>query len=592
MHQIGSIAMERFKDRHADAYNTFVDVWRDYSQYVIEMEERNPDGVSQLKPAKAKADLEELAVKDGFLTLPPKPLMGQIDYPEGGKMKVKLVRSFLSYNYGAPRKIMSEAPIDRNHTGLAGGDTSSGVPYGQIGVKPSEFADEHFWPPNIAIKDPSGMKKEELEVLLEHWRKRQLTEHPSNIFRFRQIRKGRTGSLIPAAYDEDHSSVIVPIAVPADVAPTATIGSIPPKARKAKRTSRKQKGNIPKTPAIVDDALSDEEVHDGDAGDEDDNDMGGGTLDQSEDVEEDIFPTGELSNSVEQQDICAVPNGTLAGMQFAGIQHRNTNHPCNGTDLNIESQSATRYDDGNNYRMDMEAGGAIVRQNITFNCDDASTGYQYSDVVGMGQANISHAQPPTMLEELYDNNYPYTEGNGMAWITNGGMENNSAVAYSSNSYAGHNIGWDVGVHYRAENIDYAAMEGPSAPYIFSNPLEGITINQDLATSTHNQVPLTLYSREQEDPPASAPSRPQPRQRTEPHPEGSFGRNANTSRATGRQLPQGAANKGQEAVATNPAAVLLKRRKRARDDGLDITMAQEDYGKGKRARKPSQKVLDK
>jgi hypothetical protein len=100
MHKIGGIKLERFKDRHADIYKAFVEAWQNYCRYVMAMEEQNPDGVAQIKPAKHKADLEVLEVKAGFPTLPPKPTLGEKGYPEKGTVMVKLVRSYLSLNYG------------------------------------------------------------------------------------------------------------------------------------------------------------------------------------------------------------------------------------------------------------------------------------------------------------------------------------------------------------------------------------------------------------------------------------------------------------------------------------------------------------
>ena len=90
-----------------------------------------------------------------------------------------------------------------DNKGLAAGARTSTVPWTELSNRTSEFVDEEYLPDDMTLRDPSKLKKEEVAVLLSHWKERQKSLGHRETFQFSHyLGGGRVKVLTPAEYPE------------------------------------------------------------------------------------------------------------------------------------------------------------------------------------------------------------------------------------------------------------------------------------------------------------------------------------------------------------------------------------------------------
>lgn len=67
------------------------------------------------------------------------------------------------------------------------------MPWTVIGGTPTEWMDECYWPATVAFHDPSRLRENDLDIVLNHFKERE-KQFPNDVFRWKKISVGRRGA--------------------------------------------------------------------------------------------------------------------------------------------------------------------------------------------------------------------------------------------------------------------------------------------------------------------------------------------------------------------------------------------------------------
>ncbi|KAF8800968.1 hypothetical protein BYT27DRAFT_7262523 [Phlegmacium glaucopus] len=197
----GKVKVQSFKEKYPEAVQDFTAAWIEYMTYCYEVE--SGEQVELGTQSRTTTTLMELErdVK-GFPLLPDTSVGDTLAF-----MK-KMIQSFITAHYR-----------------FASGRKQDRVPWKQIKEHTSYFIDDKYLPEPVealqpVIEDPSDMKKEQITLLLEHWRR---PVPGSDLFRFSHV-------LVNSKSDETRPVLykISPAPQNGEVIPTSSIDEAPP----------------------------------------------------------------------------------------------------------------------------------------------------------------------------------------------------------------------------------------------------------------------------------------------------------------------------------------------------------------------------